>query len=123
MMVIEKSLDEIGKERGIPVVRCKKCGGIPVLKEEIDEHGYKQLEIKCDCGLYLVLSERNYNDIIDHWNRVNNHDCFIPKCEPFYAGVQKRCMTCLQKKICVNARRFADTESLCSFLCHEYIKE
>ena len=119
MSEITEKLEDIGKRLHIEIAECKQCGSLPVIRTVVDEWDRESF-IECKCGLRIPTGCMRFEDIIAQWNGLNRKDGFVPRYKPRYVGKPAICATCVQRRICVEARKISN---LYEFACNDWVEE
>ena len=116
--IIEK-LEDIGKRLNLEISRCKQCGGIPSIITRYDDLS-RDVDIVCECGLKIPVGYTRLDQTIEMWNNMNRTDMFTPREKPHWVGKPRVCASCVQRRICVEARKISN---LYEFACYDWVEE
>ena len=122
MSEYHERLDELGKKLKIRVKKCKKCGNFPFLNTLIDEQSWRDVYIKCQCGLEIPI-DGGAKSIIEAWNEINDDKKpFTPVNKPYYVGKPSVCMHCLLRERCTECAKLNEKAKM-EYVCGNFVFE
>lgn len=112
---LKKSIRRKGR-----ISKCKACGKYPILKTLVDEMGWRETRIECECGLCIPIGGR-IEQILDAWEQINN-DEYTPVDKPYYVGKPSICLTCYLSAKCTEFRKMNEDQRM-ELVCGNYIRK
>ena len=117
MLEYVDKFEDLGERSNRVVSRCQ-CGRYPVLRTLIDEMGWRETRIECECGLCMVVNGGRHEAILDKWEAMHKSR-FVPSEKPYYVGKPHVCCTCRLRRKCVEFRKM-DGKSRMECVCNDY---